>query len=487
MLTHPTASARRLRPHQPALVHQARVMTYLDLDDRVIRAASGLLRLGVRPGQVVGLWAPNGPDWVALAHAVGRIGAILLPLNLRLADQEISWQVARAEASLVLADAPRCGRLEGHVRTLPLEEAFDEGPTLPVGDHLDPGRVHTVIFTSGTTGRPKGALLTWANQLASATASTAALGLTERDRWLLAMPLFHVGGLNILHRCALAGATVVLHERFDPEAAVRALAEEGVTVASVVPAMLRRMLELWGDRPLPPNVRAILIGGAPIPPDLVTRCPVALPTYGLTEACSHVTLMRPGADALDRASAGMPIFGTDVRIVDAARAELPVGAPGMIEVRSPTVFQGYLGEPEATAATLVEGWLRTGDDGYLDDRGCLHVLSRRSDLIVSGGENVYPSEIERVLDRHARVYESAVVGADDPRWGQVPVAFVVPRGEAPTEAELKAFVAEHLARYKVPRKVTILDALPRLGSGKLDRQALRQRVSAEAGTPHPQT
>lgn len=473
MLTAPTASARRLSPHQPALIHQGQVLTYEALDDRVLWAASGLLGLGVRPGQVVGLWAANGPEWVALAHAVGRLGAVLLPLNLRLADEEVAWQVRRAEATLVLADAPRCQRPLGEgIRMVPLAEAFSETLSRDIGDSLDPGRVHTVIFTSGTTGRPKGALLTWGNQLASATASTAALGLTERDRWLLAMPLFHVGGLNILHRCALARATVVLHDRFDPEAALRALEVEGVTIVSVVPAMLRRMLDMWGDRPLPETMRAVLVGGAPIPPDLIERCPVALPTYGLTEACSHVTLLRPGAEAVDRASSGTPLFGTDVRIVDEAREALPLGVPGMIEVRSPTVFQGYLAEPAATAAALVDGWFRTGDDGYLDERGCLHMLSRRSDLIVSGGENVYPSEIERVLDQHPLVYESAVIAADDPRWGQVPVAFIVPRGTPPEASEVLSFVARHLARYKVPREVIVLEALPRLGSGKIDRRAL---------------
>lgn len=480
MLTHPTANARRLRPHHPALVHQGQVLTYEALDDRVILAASGLMRLGVLPGQVVGLWAANGPDWVVLAHAVGRVGAVLLPLNLRLADEEIAWQVRRADVALVLADAPRFERPLGDgMRVMSLAEALS-GPVSPeIGDSLDSDRVHTVIFTSGTTGRPKGALLTWGNQLASATASSAALGLTERDRWLLAMPLFHVGGLNILHRCALAGATVVLHDRFDPEAALEALAQEGVTIASVVPAMLRRMLDAWGDRPLPESVRAILVGGAPIPPDLIARCPVALPTYGLTEACSHVTLLRPGAESVDRASAGTPLVGTDVRIVDEARAAVPLGVAGMIEVRSPTVFRGYLGEPAATADALIDGWLRTGDDGYMDERGCLHMLARRSDLIVSGGENIYPSEVERVLDQHPLVYESAVVGADDPRWGQVPVAFIVPRDSAPAGPELKAFVGERLARYKVPRRVTFLQALPRLGSGKLDRQALSRLASAD--------
>ncbi|HEY9856630.1 MAG TPA: o-succinylbenzoate--CoA ligase [Stenomitos sp.] len=486
VVTAPTALARRLRPHQPALIHRGRVTTYEELDDRVIQAARGLLSLGVAPGQVVGVWAANGPEWVAIAHAVGRIGAILLPLNIRLTDEEIAWQVERAEASLVLADAQRFDRpIRDRVRMVPLLEAFAGTSEAPIGDSLDPGRVHTIIFTSGTTGRPKGALLSWGNQLASATASTAALGLTERDRWLLTMALFHVGGLNILHRCALAQAAVVIHERFDPEAVLEALVTDGVSVVSVVPAMLRRMLDLWGDRPLPPSVRAILIGGAPIPPDLIERCPAALPTYGMTETCSHTTLLRPGADAVDRASAGTPLFGTDVRIVDEHRNQVPTGVPGMIEVRSPTVFQGYLKEPEATAATLVDGWLRTGDDGYMDDRGCLHMLSRRSDLIISGGENVYPSEIERVLEQHPGVYEAAVVGADDHRWGQVPVAFIVPKGDAPAEAEVRAYVGQHLARYKVPRKVMVIEALPRLGSGKLDRQALRRRALANAADATP--
>ncbi|MNY05008.1 2-succinylbenzoate--CoA ligase [compost metagenome] len=246
---------------------------------------------------------------------------------------------------------------------------------------------------------------------------------------------------------------------------------------SVVPTMLRRMLDQWGDHPLPSTVRAILVGGAPIPFDLVERCPQALPTYGMTEACSHVTLTRLGASDSERASSGTPLMATDVRIVDEARVPLPTGTPGAIEVRSPTVFKEYLHNPAATAATKVDGWLRTGDDGYLDAHGCLHVLARRTDLIVSGGENVYPSEIEQALERHPGVAEAAVVGAPDPTWGQVPVAFVVLRDPGLSVSALRAQLAQGLARFKLPRDITVLDALPRLGSGKIDRRTLQRTQS----------
>lgn len=478
MLSAPTAQARRLRPQHPALVFKGDVLTYEALDRRVVRAATTLEALGVRAGDVVAVWAANHPDWAAVAHALGRMGAVLLPLNLRLTDEEISWQLDHAEARLVLADAERMARGIGErFRVMSLAEAFSSDERGAVPDAIDPDRPHTILFTSGTTGRPKAVVLTWANQLASATASAAALGLNERDRWLLAMPMFHVGGLNIIHRCALAQAAVIMHDRFSPEAMTQAMREEGASMLSVVPTMLRRVLDQWGDRPLPDTVRAILVGGAPIPFDLVERCPQALPTYGMTEACSHVTLTRLGASASERSTSGTPLFGTDVRIVDDARHPVPVGTPGLIEVRSPTVFKGYLHNPEGTAAAKVDGWLRTGDDGFLDAQGCLHVLARRTDLIVSGGENVYPSEIEGALERHPGVAEAAVVGAPDPTWGQVPVAFVVRRDPTLSALALRAHLERSLARYKLPREITFLEALPRLGSGKLDRRTLQRTQS----------
>lgn len=479
MLSAPTAQARRHRPAHPALVFNGEVLTHEALDTRVVRAASTLAALGVRAGDVVAVWAANHPDWAAVAHALGRLGAVLLPLNLRLTDDEITWQLEHAGARLVLADAERLSRVIGErFRVVPLAEAFHADEDGGIPDTIDPDRPHTILFTSGTTGCPKAVVHTWGTQLASATASAAALGLNERDRWLLAMPMFHVGGLNIIHRCALAQATVILHDRFSAEATIHAMRDEGATMLSVVPTMLRRVLELWGDRPLPATVRGILVGGAPIPFDLVERVPQALPTYGMTETCSHVTLTRIGANASVRATSGTPLFGTDVRIVDDAREALPTGTPGMIEVRSPTVFKEYLHDPDATASAKIDGWLRTGDDGFLDTQGCLHVLSRRTDLIVSGGENVYPSEIERAIERHPSVSEAVVVGSPDDTWGQVPVAFVVRRDVALVDpALLREHLGASLARYKLPRAIVFVDELPRLGSGKVDRLALRARAA----------
>ncbi|HEY9897935.1 MAG TPA: o-succinylbenzoate--CoA ligase [Pantanalinema sp.] len=484
MLSSPTAQARRMRPHHPAIVYKGEVLTYEALDQRAVRAAATLSGLGVREGDVVAVWSANHPDWAAVAHALGRIGAVLLPLNLRLTDEEIAYQLDHAGARLVLADPERLGRgIGARYRVMPLCEAFSAEESDGVPDALDPQRAHTILFTSGTTGRPKAVVLTWANQLSSATASAAAIGLDTRDRWLLAMPMFHVGGLNIVHRCALAQATVLLHARFSAEATLQAVRDEGASMLSVVPTMLRRVLDLWGDRPLPSSVRAILVGGAPIPFDLVERCPQALPTYGMTEACSHVTLTRLGASPSERTTSGAPLVGTDVRIVDDARRPLPTGTPGLIEVRSPTVFKEYLNDPASTAAAKVDGWLKTGDDGFMDAQGCLHVLARRTDLIVSGGENVYPSEIERALEGHPGVAEAVTVGAPDPTWGQVPVAFVVPRAPGLSVTELKEHLAQGLARYKQPRDITLLDELPRLGSGKVDRLSLRARAANPLNKP----
>jgi O-succinylbenzoic acid--CoA ligase len=344
--------------------------------------------------------------------------------------------------------------------------------------------VHTVIYTSGTTGRPKGALLTYGNHWWSAIGSALNLGTHDDDCWLAILPLFHVGGLSILMRGVIYGVRVIVHDAFDPAAANTAIDHEGVTIVSVVSAMLGRMLDERGDRPYPSTLRCVLLGGGPAPLPLLERCarhgvPV-VQTYGLTETCSQVATLAP-ADALRKlGSAGKPLLPTEVRIerLDGSGGTAPAGEPGEIVVRGPTVTPGYLGRTDATAAALRDGWLHTGDAGYVDAEGYLYVVDRREDLIISGGENVYPAEVEAILLAHPAIAEAGVTGLADPRWGQVPVAAIVPRPGGPLwgsldEAAVLAFCAERLARYKVPVRVRFVPALPRNAAGKLLRRELR--------------
>ena len=314
------------------------------------------------------------------------------------------------------------------------------------------GEPATLLFTSGTSGAPKAARLAEDNHLANARAACEVLGLDASSRFLCTLPLFHVGGLAIAFRCKLAGATLLLHERFDAAAVAGELAS-GATHVSLVASTLARVLDLCPA--FPPTVRAALVGGGPVPAPLLERARRAglpvLQTYGLTETASMATCERPG-DA-DGQTAGPPMPGLEVRL-----------EKGEIEVRGPQVMRGYLG------AEPVRGWFSTGDLGALDGRGRLVVHARRTDLIVSGGENVYPAEVEAALLAHPAVREVAVIPAPDARWGQVGVAYVATTA---AESELRAFLEGRLARFKIPARFVAVAALPRTAAGKVDRFALR--------------
>jgi O-succinylbenzoic acid--CoA ligase len=333
-----------------------------------------------------------------------------------------------------------------------------------------------VLYTSGTSGRPKGACLTWGNFEASARAAADRLGDAVAGRWLACMPLFHVGGLSILMRNVLHGGPVRLHSRFDAAAVSATLDQGDIAAVSFVPTMLSRLLAARGARPAPPGLRVVLLGGAAAAPELVERALAAgypvCPTYGLTEATSQVATGAPPSPGAKHAAPMLPVLGTDVRIVVEGR-DMPPDAPGEILVRGPTVMRGYLHAPDASAQALRGGWLHTGDIGYLDIDGGLHVLDRRNDLVVSGGENVYPAEIEAVLLEHPAVADAGVTGLPDADLGARVVAWiVVANGASVTAYELVRHCRTRLAGYKAPREFRFVDALPRNASGKLLRRSL---------------
>ena len=317
------------------------------------------------------------------------------------------------------------------------------------------------MYTSGTTDRPKGAILTYANHWWSAIGSVLNLGLLPDDRWLACLPLFHVGGLSILLRSVICGFTAVVHLRFDAREVNRAIDEQGVSMVSVVSAMLDRMLAERGGRPYPSTLRCILLGGGPAPLPLLERAVQAgapvVQTYGLTETASQVVTLAPEHALTKLGSAGKPLMGSQIRIDD----------DGEIHVVGPTVSPGYLHRPPR------DGWLRTGDLGYLDNEGYLYVLDRREDLIISGGENIYPAEVEATLIAHPAVREAGVIGLADAEWGRRVAALVVLEpGQTATPEELIAFCRMRLAGYKVPRRIAFRESLPRNAAGKLLRRDL---------------
>ncbi len=428
---------------------------------------------------------------MVLIHALIMLGAVLVPLNVRLAPRELRILLEELRPSLLL---------HGH----DLEErALESASVLPDTRVLATHVLHTlaekpghepraptlssdqaILFTSGTTGRPKGVRLSLLNHLASAMASVQQLGLEAHARWLTCLPLYHVGGLAIVMRSALYGRTVVLHERFDPHAVLRSIERDRPSALSLVPTMLVRLLDTSGPARFPDSLRLVLLGGGSITPELIARAqslgvPVA-PSYGLTEAASQVATLTP-QEALQRKQpcAGRALPGLQLRIVDEQGRDALPGVPGEIWLRGAQVSAGYLNRSGERVASR---WLRTGDIGELSRDGYLTVLDRRCDLIVSGGENVYPAEVEAVLLSHPDVAAAAVVASPDAVWGQAVHAFVVPQGERRLGAgELIAHCRAELAGFKLPRRVHIVASLPYTASGKLRRAELRrQAVSLES-------
>lgn len=421
-------------------------LSYAALADEVERAAEMLRAAGLLRG-----------DRVVITPALSRDGVVgllaLLSMRASIVLAHPRWSAAE-RARVVERTAPR----------LVLEGTAVQETRAPTPHPPGPA---VIVFTSGTTGEPKGVCLSRRALLAAAEAHAAALPWAPEDRWLLAMPLAHVGGLSVVLRTIAARRAVVLGPpRFEPEALLGTVAEHEVTLLSVVPTMLAQLL----PSPPPPSVRAVLVGGAACPSELLARGRAAgwplLPTYGASECCAQACTQRLH-DPRPR-GVGPPLPGVEVRVVE-----------GAIEVRGATRMDGFLGEPPLAA----DAWYPTGDAGRLDERGHLHVLGRLDDRIITGGENVDPAAVEDALSDHPAVAAACVVGAPDSRWGERVVALIVPRAEAPSLEALHAHLASRLARFAHPRTVHVVDALPLTSGGKLDRRAARALVAPGGQRP----
>jgi len=427
-------------PDRVALAADGAEVTYAELEAESTWVARRLAAQGVRRDSTVALTMHPGREEVVLVHALMKLGAILLPLGPKVTAEERAAVVAAEEPALDLTDP---GELTQTEADLPL-----------LGEH-DMGDVVCRLLTSGSTGRPHPVGLTYGNFLWSAVGSGFNIGVQPEDRWLCCMPLSHVAGLGIVMRSAIYGTTAVIHDGFDVDRVAAALAEDGISVISVVATMLTRLLEAGADLSGP---RAVLVGGGPVPEEpleeAIGRGATVVQTYGLTEACSQVTTLAPGEAQRKLGSAGRPLLTTHLRIQD-----------GEILVQGPTVAPGHAD---------ADGWLHTGDLGRIDEEGFLYVEDRIDDMIVSGGENIVPAEVEKVLLRHPEVADAAVVGREDPEWQQAVTAIVVlEEGSEVTPDELRRHCAEALAGFKVPKRIELAAALPRTPSGKLMRRALR--------------
>ena len=427
-------------PDRTALLADGAQMTYAELEAEATWVARRLAAHGVRRGSTAALTMHPRREQVVLLHALMKVGAALLPLGPRLTPEERAAIVSTVDPIIDLDDP---GLLTQTEADLPL-----------LGEH-DMDAICCRVLTSGSTGTPRPVPLSYGNFLWNAVGSAFNIGVMPEDRWLCCVPLSHIAGLGIVMRSVIYGTTAVIHDGFDVDRVGEALERDGITVMSLVTTMLTRLLEAGVDLSGP---RAILVGGGPVPEgpleEAIAKGATVVQTYGLTETCSQVTTLAPADAKRKLGSAGRPLLTTHLRIRN-----------GEILIQGPTVAPGSA-DPD--------GWLHTGDLGHIDEEGFLYVSDRIDDLIVSGGENVIPAEVEEVLLRHPAVAEVAVIGREDPEWQQAVTAVVVlANGSAATPDELRRHCAESLAGFKVPKRVELASALPRTPSGKLMRRALR--------------
>lgn len=451
-----------------ALSDGTHALTFTALHARAAAVAARLAAAGIGPGDRVGLLLGDRLAFAIWLHGVAHRGAVAVLLGERLSAGELQAQLRACPCRALVADGGTgavAAQLPGALVGVRLRHA-GEPPALSGGGDgaapFDLAAPHTVVFTSGSSGAPKAVELTAGNHLWSAVGSALALGVADDDRWLACLPLHHVGGLAILMRGLVSAVPVLLHPRFDPAAVNAAIDGDGVTRVSLVPAMLQRVLAARGARPVPSSLRTVLLGGAPAPPALLRECarrgvPVVT-TYGMTEAASQI------------AAGGRPLLGVAVRVTRDGAA-VANGEVGAIEIAGPVVSPGQLG---------AGGWLATRDLGRLDGDGRLTVVGRADDVIISGGENVHPREVEEALESHPEVAEACVFGVPDPTWGEIVAAWVRPQAApGPEVAALIDHARRRLATFKVPRLLTLVGDFPRSAAGKILRRAVRAAAIRE--------
>jgi fatty-acyl-CoA synthase len=490
-----------MTPDRTALVFDDKRTSYAALDERVRRLAAVLRDRGVGVGDRVAYLGPNHPAFLETFFATAAIGAVFVPLNTRLAAPELTYMLDDSGAS-VLVFGPEHADVVARIADRPAltqriavageyEQLLAGAPAEPVDAAVALDDICMIMYTSGTTGHPKGAMLTHGNLTWNCYNLLVDLDLAGDEVALVSAPLFHTAALN--HTALpvfLKGGTNVLVTKFDPAGSFDLIAEHRITLMFGVPAMFQQIAlsPRWEKTDLS-SLRILHCGGAPVPTPLIRtyqeRGLTFVQGFGMTEASPGVLMLRPDDSVRKAGSAGTPMFFTDVRVVDPAGTDTAVGEPGEVIVRGPNVMAGYWQRPDETARTLDGGWLHSGDVATVDEEGFVTIVDRIKDMIISGGENIYPAEIEAVLYEHPAVAECAVVGLPDGRWGEVGHALVVLRDHATaTPEEILGFLDGRLARYKIPRTLLLVDTLARNASGKLLRHQMRTdaaRTVAEEG------
>lgn len=471
-MTYPNWLTQRsyLSGDRMALSFQHQQWTFSEINTIALAYAGKLSALGVKENSRVAVLAKSTPEFVFVLYGCMHLGCEMVMLNERLSSNELAYQIDDAEVAFIFVADVLKEKVDDS-RVVLFSEIEDTKPVqFEPQQQWAKGRTLSIMYTSGTTGHPKGVRQTAENHFSSAVSSALNIGIAPEDVWLCAVPLFHISGFSILMRSLIYGMGVRLYEKFDADRSAEEICNGSVTHMSVVGVTLERILSSVEQASMQASdqFKAVLAGGGPIPVAYMKRaknCGIpVLQTYGMTETSSQTTTLQVADAERKIGSAGKPLFLYEVKTEKQDEV-------GEILIRGPQVTPGYIGA-FAKRNVQQDGWLHTGDIGYLDDEGFLFVVDRRSDLIVSGGENVYPAEIEKVLSGHPAVREVGVCGAPSEKWGEVPVAFAVLQQEATVE-ELLAYCREQLASYKVPKQLTIVESLPRNASNKLLRRELR--------------
>jgi fatty-acyl-CoA synthase len=488
--------ARRaaMSPGRDALIFGDQVVTYARLFERVTRLAARLRSRGVRPGDRVAYLGPNHPAFVETMFATHLLGGIFVPLNFRLAGPEVDYML-RHSGAVALVHAPGCAFSVRPGTVVTVGDAYEEwldgaGEPAPIDVPVGVDDPALILYTSGTTGRPKGATLTHANVFWNCYNLLVGVDVAADERPLIGAPLFHVAALNqCLLPTFLKGGCSVLMPSWDVDQAFELIARHRVTWMFGVSAMFAGLAQSprWPTADLS-SLRSVMSGGAAVPESLILayqeRGLTFCQGYGMTETAPGATFLEARESRTHVGSAGLPVFFAGVRCVRADLSDAPPGETGEVLIRGPNVTPGYWNDAEATKeAFAADGWFRSGDVARIDAAGHLHIVDRLKDMYISGGENVYPAEVESVIFEHPDVSEAAVVGVPDPKWGEVGRAFVVPiPGAALDTDSVRAFLASRLAKYKIPVHVDVVPELPRTGSGKVRKTELRDRpVSSPIG------
>lgn len=475
-----------LTPDRVALYFNEEKLTFRQLYERSKATAGKLQAIGLAKDDFAGILLTNHLDTVVILFACQLAGIRAVILNNRLSPAELAWQLKDSKSSFLITEAAfvkTFSEMELEIPTVKKEELF----AIQVGEPAIQEEVHladvcTVMYTSGTTGNPKGVMQTYGNHWWSSMGSALNLGLTDQDCWLCSVPLFHISGFSILMRGVIYGMPIVLHDHFDAERTIADIRAKKVTIMSAVGTTLKRIIAALGDGRLPAHMRCMLLGGGPAPKPLLEACvdkeiPV-FQSFGMTETSSQIVTLAPEYSLSKLGSAGKPLFPSQLKIEREDGTQADANEAGEIVVKGPNVTKGYLHRPEATKEKIKNGWLHTGDIGYLDEDGFLYVLDRRADLIISGGENIYPAEIEAALLAYPGVADAGVTGLPDTEWGKVPAAFIVKKPAYPdfTKDELRQHCLEQLAKYKVPKYFYFVKELPRNASKKLLRRKLPELI-----------